>query len=99
MLKVFKRLGFSTHWIPGGTSAAVLKDKLGLLSSTGEFQTVIHEYEPNIRQPPETGRSIQEDLKNHLEGEFGAASREAMSSSSLEKFNDRDYGKRLRAGC
>jgi len=27
MLKVFKRLGFSTHWVPGGTSEAVLKLK------------------------------------------------------------------------
>ena len=27
MLKVFRRLGFSTHWVPGGTSEAVLKLK------------------------------------------------------------------------
>ena len=27
MLKVFSRLGFSTHWVPGGTSEAVLKLK------------------------------------------------------------------------
>ena len=26
-LKVFRRLGFSTHWVPGGTSEAVLKLK------------------------------------------------------------------------
>lgn len=25
MLHVFKRLGFSTHWVPGGTSGAILK--------------------------------------------------------------------------
>jgi len=27
MLNVFKRLGFATHWVPGGTSEAVLKLK------------------------------------------------------------------------
>ena len=27
MIKVFKRLGFTTHWVPGGTSEAVLKLK------------------------------------------------------------------------
>jgi len=27
MLKVFKQLGFSTHWVPGGTSEAILKLK------------------------------------------------------------------------
>ena len=27
MLKVFRRLGFSTHWVSGGTSGAVLKLK------------------------------------------------------------------------
>jgi acetyltransferase len=27
MLNVFKRLGFSTHWVPGGTSEAVMKLK------------------------------------------------------------------------
>jgi acetyltransferase len=27
MLKVFKRMGFTTHWVPGGTSEAVLKLK------------------------------------------------------------------------
>jgi predicted CoA-binding protein len=27
MLKVFRRLGFSTHWVPGGKSQAVLKMK------------------------------------------------------------------------
>jgi acetyltransferase len=28
MLNVFKRLGFTTHWVPGGTSEAVLKLKV-----------------------------------------------------------------------
>jgi acetyltransferase len=27
MLHVFKRLGFTTHWVPGGTTEAVLKLK------------------------------------------------------------------------
>ena len=27
MLKVFRRLGFTTHWVPGGTSEAVLNLK------------------------------------------------------------------------
>ena len=27
MLRVFKRLGFTTQWVPGGTSEAVLKLK------------------------------------------------------------------------
>jgi ribosomal protein S18 acetylase RimI-like enzyme len=27
MLNVFRRLGFSTHWVPGGTTEALLKLK------------------------------------------------------------------------
>jgi acetyltransferase len=37
MLKVFKRLGFSTHWVPGGTSEALLKlPKQGVAEISGQ---------------------------------------------------------------
>jgi acetyltransferase len=39
MLKVFRRLGFSTHWVPDGTSEAVLKMK--------------EQGNPGAQQPPE----------------------------------------------